>query len=238
MNYGELQLKVAKYVMVDSVGITAVPANLSLVIKQAINAARKWAERDHDFDCYRTTVRGVVPVTGAGLDWQGSLTGFYDSPTTYKLKIIEQVYLVGNDDGLFPIRHFNKKVHSQKVMDEPDYGGEETEAARLGYRTQGLVHGKRLFLTPMGDQNVNVALDGVAWASDYSADGDTDWIMDHGSDFLFWRAVVEVNHATKIYVYRQEGNLQPPEKMADLAYATLVQLDSYIAEGNLNYDRE
>jgi hypothetical protein len=63
-------------------------------------------------------------------------------------------------------------------------------------------------------------------------------MLKHGHDFLFWQAIVELNHTTKTFVYRQEGNVMPPEKLAGLAYATLKDLDNYIAEGNNNYDRE
>jgi hypothetical protein len=120
----------------------------------------------------------------------------------------------------------------------PVYGYDSTEndEYRSNSSTRATVHGGNLFLSPQNSEAVTVQIDGIHWATNYSGSSDEDWMLENGHDFLFWRAVVELNHVTKNFVYRQEGNLMPPEKLADMAYATLVQLDSDITDGTAHQE--
>ena len=38
-----------------------------------------------------------------------------------------------------------------------------------------------------------------------------------GAQYLMWAGIVEINHLAKEFVFRQEGNLPPPEKLAETA---------------------
>lgn len=241
MTFGELKLKISRYILVNAAAAVTPDTTLEPLIEQAINAARKWAERDHDFDWLRTGVIGTVPGTGAGLDWFEPLPTAADSEVDHTLKIIEDVFL-WSATGDAPIRHTNRRQQAQRVKDlpSPHYLTEDISYtdSNYGNRAIAVLHGSKLFLDPHSTNDVVVRLDGVRWADDYSTDADEDWFLKHGHDFLFWQALVEVNHVTKIFVYRQEGNVMPPEKMAAAAYETLKRLDDYIYEGNNNYDRE
>src|SRR4029077_13634360 len=55
----------------------------------------------------------------------------------------------------------------------------------------------------------------------------TDVWLKQGSQFLLWAAIVQVNHLCKEFVFRQEGNLPPPEKLAEAALETFRQWDSF-----------
>ena len=55
----------------------------------------------------------------------------------------------------------------------------------------------------------------------------TDIWWKQGSQILWWAAIVQVNHLCKEFVFRQEGNLPPPEKLAEAALETFRQWDSF-----------
>jgi hypothetical protein len=48
-----------------------------------------------------------------------------------------------------------------------------------------------------------------------------------GAQYLLWAGIVEVNHMAKEFVFRQEGNLPPPEKLRDDALETFRSWDSF-----------
>lgn len=48
-----------------------------------------------------------------------------------------------------------------------------------------------------------------------------------GSQYLLWAGIVEVNHLAKEFVFRQEGNLPPPEKLAEAALENFRQWDTF-----------
>jgi len=240
MNLETLALKLYRYCWLDQSAASSVPGGVEPIIVQAINAARKWAERDHDFDCNRQTVIGVVPANG-GLLWKAALVDKYDAEVTHKLKVVENVYL-SYSGGDVPIKFIRKKGVAQDVLETPSYGydedGSDLRDANEYGRTMAYFHGGRMFLIPGNSENVNVSIDGVVWSADYADGEEEDWFLEHGHDFLFWRSIVELNHITKQFVYRQEGNVMPPESLAKEAYLTLVQLDSYMIEGNSNPDQD
>ena len=51
--------------------------------------------------------------------------------------------------------------------------------------------------------------------------------LSKGSQYLLWAGIVEVNHLCKEFVFRQEGNLPPPEKMAEEALEVFRQWDTF-----------
>ena len=88
-----------------------------------------------------------------------------------------------------------------------------------------VLKGQTLYLYRYGGTgtSVTVYLECVKWLADYTAASTTeDWFLRHCSEYLFWSTVVEVNYIFKEFVYRQEGNLTPPEKMVESAYNALL----------------
>jgi hypothetical protein len=51
--------------------------------------------------------------------------------------------------------------------------------------------------------------------------------LSKGSQYLLWAGIVEVNHMAKEFVFRQEGNVPPPEKLRDDALETFRSWDSF-----------
>lgn len=74
----------------------------------------------------------------------------------------------------------------------------------------------------------------------YAANG-TDTTSDiwttYAAEYLIWGAVVYLNHTFKKFVFRQEGNLQPPEKMRDTALEAFKDWDSGLFEQNRRHRR-
>jgi hypothetical protein len=52
------------------------------------------------------------------------------------------------------------------------------------------------------------------------------WLK-QGAQYLLWAAIVQINHLCKEFVFRQEGNLPPPEKLAEAALENFRQWDSF-----------
>jgi hypothetical protein len=53
-----------------------------------------------------------------------------------------------------------------------------------------------------------------------------------GASYLLWGGLIEVNHLVKEFVFRQEGNLPPPEKLRDDALEVFKQWDQFKFEQN------
>jgi hypothetical protein len=60
----------------------------------------------------------------------------------------------------------------------------------------------------------------------------TDIWLRQGAQYLLWAAIVQINHLCKEFVFRQEGNLPPPEKLAEAALENFRQWDSFRYEEN------
>lgn len=69
------------------------------------------------------------------------------------------------------------------------------------------------------------------------ADSTTDTWTTYGSEYLIWGAVVYLNHVFKKFVFRQEGNLMPPEKMRDNALEAFKEWDAEKFELNRRHRR-
>lgn len=63
---------------------------------------------------------------------------------------------------------------------------------------------------------------------------DTDWMLEHGSDYLQWATIVELNHLLKTFVARQEGNLEPPIRLRDEALEALIRWDTDMRDIQMN----
>lgn len=59
----------------------------------------------------------------------------------------------------------------------------------------------------------------------------------HGQKFLLWASIVQLNHLWKRFVPRTEGNLAPPQQLADDGLASLIAWDAYRYEGFRTHNR-
>lgn len=70
-----------------------------------------------------------------------------------------------------------------------------------------------------------------------ATDSRTDTWLTYGHEFLLWGTIVHLNHLFKEFVYRQEGNLQPPEKLAAVALENFKSWDSVYFEQHRRHGR-
>ena len=68
-------------------------------------------------------------------------------------------------------------------------------------------------------------------------DSTTDIWLTYGHEFLLWGVIVHLNHRFKEFVYRQEGNLMPPEKLAAVALENFKLWDSGYFEQHRRHAR-
>ena len=70
-----------------------------------------------------------------------------------------------------------------------------------------------------------------------SGDGYTDEWTTYGAQYLQWGAICQLNHIFKSFVFRQEGNLPPPEKLRDDGLAAFISWDEARYENNRRHRR-
>ena len=74
--------------------------------------------------------------------------------------------------------------------------------------------------------------DGIAVVEMMPGSDTSDVWLTKGAQYLLWGAIVEANHLSKEFVFRQEGNLPPPEKLRDSALEVFLQWDMFKYEQN------
>lgn len=89
---------------------------------------------------------------------------------------------------------------------------------------------------------LTVRVSGYAWLADYttadlSETYPVDFFLSHGSRYMQWAIICEMNYIFQRFVPRQEGVLAPPEKARDEAWRDLVQWDTYIVDPNSTHSR-
>jgi hypothetical protein len=220
------------------------------IVLQALNNARVWAERENDFAL--SLVHGTVvaaPGTGASLD-QVLVDG-----EVVKMKSIVASYYepVAGSGEMFPIRRRPRATYVGSLRrtnllagSYGPYGGygsrplprlatEVHDGLGGGGGTEILTFGNSLFIEPAGTTDITLWLDGYRWMRPYQYDTDTDFFTEHGSDFLLWKAIIEVNHRLEIFAQRQEGTLPPPTTMRDEAWESLLKWDAFLHESGREY---
>ena len=85
--------------------------------------------------------------------------------------------------------------------------------------------------TPIGTWTNNGTYTGTT-VTVASSTSTNDFFLDYGSEFLFWRAIVEGNYKWKEFVNRTEGNLPPPDRPAAEAFAALKVWDGTMTTQN------
>lgn len=168
----------------------------------------------------------------------GAVNSSYLYGPMYRLKTINAAYLTETGGALRPIWVKSKKrlaLEARKNLDletaEPYIrypGDEDYERDQI---KNYLVHqGDKVSLYP--PQDATLVIEGNRWMSDYVADTDTDFILQHGFDWMMWAVIVDLNHIFQTYVPRQEGSLPPPVRIRDEAWLTFVGNDEYRFEGS------
>jgi hypothetical protein len=87
-------------------------------------------------------------------------------------------------------------------------------------------------MTPGGQYVGHGAWGGLGTVTMTPGNDTSDIWLTKGSQYLLWGGMVEVNHLCKEFVFRQDGNLPPPEKLRDDALENFRQWDAFRYEEN------
>lgn len=78
---------------------------------------------------------------------------------------------------------------------------------------------------------------GTATVAATDVDSTSDTWTEYAAQYLQWGAIVHLNHLFKHFVFRQEGNLPPPEKLRDDGLVAFKDWDSARYENNRRHSR-
>ena len=154
------------------------------------------------------------------------------------MKAIETVYLV-QSDGNLPIEVHTAKGTAQRSRerqrvwpynDEARYADADVPSVR-SQRNFAYFNGDTMFINPKPSADQNVQIDAYRWMADYTADTDTDFVVQNGFEFLMWSCVVELNHTFKTMSPQKENTISPPTNLRDRALAQFIKWDKVRIEG-------
>lgn len=187
----------------------------------AANNARKFAEMRHDFSANRMTGFATLAV-GTVLDLSNVAIDETNTPAYRSFKTLNAVYLRNATEGtLIPLKVEARQTQMVRLMKRQDLDMVQWDASQ-----KAIVNGRLLTLDPLAESTA-IAIDGNVWMQDYTEDTDTDWMLDHGFEFMMWQCIIELNHMLMKFVTRQEGTMSPPVTSRDLALDNLIVNDSY-----------
>jgi hypothetical protein len=249
MTVGELAQQVRDFLHVGASHDAADLVIINRLILQALNNARIWAERENDFAL--ALVHGTVvasPAVGANLE-QVLVGGEIVS-----IKSLLNVFYepTAGSGELFPLRRrprssYVGSLRRTNLLEESagpwgSYGHqlartapEVTSGPTAGICAEVLTFGNSLFIEPSANADVTLTVDGYRWMPVYQFDSDSDFFCRYCSDFLLWKAVIEVNHRLEIFAQRQEGTLPPPTTMRDEAWESALKWDGFLHEAGREY---
>lgn len=209
------------------------------MILHEINAARKTAELLHDWNQNRVFAKLSVAPTGSSI----ANAVLAEDDSAVNLKEFITFYLSTDGETFTPIYHHTKKnvavwtkeqahfEYFRGIHGESRYPSDADVADLPGLvPTQAYLHGPFITLAPTPETTQTIYIDGVKWMDDYIADTDTDWMVEHGHDYLKWAAICSLNYLNAKFVPGLDGNLPPPVKARDAALELLRVWDSFQIE--------
>jgi len=215
----ELRTKLARYMQRALADFTSGGQDL---LVEALENARLNAEKSYNWTAQQEQVTVVVQPTGTTI------------PGTIKC-VTGAWMLIQNEPYPLEVRsqadNFMRQSKIRRAMEPRRYlsDAELSTPMSLRSRFQLVFNGNLLSVAPTQTANVSVILDTQQWMTTYrgAADDYEDWMMQTGQEYLFWQAIVELNFLVKAFVPRQEGNIAPPERLAEMALLKMHENDTH-----------
>ena len=195
----------------------------------ALNSARRYLERAHNFKYAEVNAFVQIPPTG------GSLTACFPvvalTGTLIGVKSVSSVMLPVASSGYQPIEFMTEDewvARTRRQIGRQPYDANKT-LAQLGVTTNmnpvAYQQGQTLFLDP-SPGTVIAQLNVTRWMPDYVTN-ETDFFTTYAPEALHWQAIIECNKFWRRFVPKQESNIDEGEvqKMADTALASLIAWD-------------
>lgn len=202
MTLATFRTLVASYMQRDE--STFIYSGMNL-LTHAANMARRWAERQRNFELCRTTAQVTnVHYTNGALLTTATLKG---TATAVLVKAVEKAFLPFSDgSGEFPIDVITRAKHVEKIQryyqKQATTTPEDSDPTNYSSTFALVRHGDLIYITPsdstaLGSATITVYLDIVKWLPEYSGDSDTDFFLDYCSDFMLLRTVHMLNFLIK-----------------------------------------
>lgn len=208
----------------------------------AFNSARQRAELDNDFNFTRMLLDLPVDgVVGGSID--NAVEHYTQLPTTHKPKTIIDVGQYDTDGNLLPVEWTTVPAGlDEQRRENPQYGiryptDAQAQVPPLGIK-RFIFTNRQVFFYP----KTTTTAPGTIFTIGFECYTFTpDWtVVDLNTapepwatkawDYLLWWSVIFVNNIFRDFVFRQEGNLQPPEALATSALESLRNWDMLMYE--------
>ena len=195
----------------------------------ALNSARRYLERAHNFKYAEVNVFLSIPPTGGLLTLANSVVAL--NGTLIGVKSVSSVMLPVASSGYQPIEFMTEDewvARTRRQIGRQPYDASKT-LAQLGVTTNmnpvAYQQGQTLFLDP-SPGTVTAQLNITRWMPDYVTN-ETDFFTTYAPEALHWQAIIECNKFWRRFVPKQESNIDEGEvqKMADTALASLIAWD-------------
>lgn len=203
----------------------------------ALNQARIQAELLHNFNFQRRLLSLTVnTVTGGSLDD----AVIYGTATAAAVKTIVGIGQLDSFGNFRPAEWTTTEEshvrHAEESRFAPRY---RTDGQVLSGRRRFTLMNNAVHLFPLSEtsENLTVVLEAYVFWPEWTIASPADEWTNNGASYLQWAAVVQLNHVFKEFVPRQEGNLAPPQVLADNALQTLITWDIYRYEQFAKGDR-
>lgn len=233
MNLREIEVAAARYLEKDVDALTQDGIDLGLV---ALNNIRQTAELQNDFNFTRKLLAvSVDGVTGGSLD---TAVEYGTTTPVISVKTVVDVGTFDVDGNFIPVDwttvaqslDIQRQDNAYRAFRYP------TDAQSLCGQKRFVFSGQKLYVFPRTPNTVfNVGIEAYTFTPDWGPDDvkcDTangyvgPWTQ-KGSQYLLWSTIIHLNHLFKGFVFRQEGNLPPPQTIADAGLAALMTWDIF-----------
>lgn len=210
------------------------------ILKRAVNKARKSAEMRRNFELCRLSVKvpSVSLSTGGSLD---TAVDNADGVTAVNVKLVERAFLQLNGSGdTVPVEFNSRNYHIQRLRRRYDdiTSTSDVTPAQQSVLFQGLTvvqQGRTVYVSPPnsiqfgGASTIPVFFDAVRWRPDYSADADTDFFLDHCTEYILYRSIYQLN----LHLKEDQRVAVSAAALAD-AWAAVVEWDKSLIAGTVD----
>lgn len=172
----------------------------------AINHAKDFAQRELVFKYAELFIQvpNVSRLNGGSL----ANAQLYGTSTATGVRSVRQAYLaISGGTGQFPIAMMSREAWAKRTQRryENSTSTAQAEVAPIAQASSPLVcvlHGQTFYIYPadvaaLGGETFTVYFDAVQWIPDFTADGDTHWLLEYVFDFLLMRTMHELNQFLK-----------------------------------------
>lgn len=239
MTLAEIKSAVAAYLHRTEAELTANGVDLGLI---AMNQVRMQAELNNNFGFNRKLVTVTVNgVTGGSLD---TAVEYGTIGPVLEIKSVVDVGTIDTSGNFVPVDwttvedSLNIQRQDNRVLTRIPTDG---QAVSGPWGTQRFTFdGDKIRVFPVGTAatNIDLLLYAYVFTPEWTEANATSNVWStKGAQYITWASVIHVNHLWKDFVFRQEGNLPPPQALADTGLANLITWDTFKYEQSRRHNR-